>query len=93
MTIRPLRDLVAVRVDEPKKQTDGGVFIPEISQGTSSTGTVLAVGPGETVRGSVRSIALEPGDRIMFAKGVGTRIERAGEVTYLIQARDVLGKV
>ncbi len=93
MTIRPLRDLVAVRVDEPKKQTDGGIFIPEVSQGTSSVGTVLAVGPGETVKGTRRPIALRPGDRIMFARGIGTRIERAGEVTYLIPARDVLGKV
>jgi chaperonin GroES len=93
MSIRPLRDLVAVRVDEPKKQTDGGVLIPAAHQGSSSTGTVLSVGPGETVKGELKPIDLRPGDRIMFARGVGTRIERDGEVTHLIPARDVLGRL
>lgn len=61
-TIRPLKDSVLVKQDDPKEKTEGGIFLIDSNDRKlhDDLGTVLAVGPKV---GGVRV-----GDRVMFSR-------------------------
>lgn len=58
--MKPLRDLVLVKADKPKNQTDSGFFLVENWKTLPLTGKVLAVGPLVT--------SVKKGDTIGFAR-------------------------
>lgn len=68
--LTPLKNKVLVQKDEPKKETEEGILIPEIAQEKDAVihGTVLAVGPN--LKEPVKA-----GDRILFGKHDGFAID------------------
>jgi chaperonin GroES len=76
MKFKPLNKRVLVKLDEVKKQTESGIFIPESAQNDFSTGKVIAVGN--------EALLVKDGDKIMFAHTVGVDIEVDGEKLRLI---------
>lgn len=76
MKFKPLNKRVLVKLDEQKKQTESGIFIPESAQNDFSTGKVKAVGN--------EAVLVKAGDKIMFAHTVGIDIEIDGETFRLI---------
>lgn len=60
MAYKPLWDYVLIDVDEIKKQTDSGFFIPSSSKEVPPIGTVVAIGPD--------CKAIKVGDKVIFAR-------------------------
>lgn len=100
--IEPLSDRVLVRPDDSalKKKTTL-IEIPDTVDDRYNLaqvmGTLIAAGPvawGEEKRLYGKDVAVQPGERVMFAKFAGTQIKGADGVTYrLIYDRDVTAKV
>jgi len=76
MKFKPLNRRVLVKLDEQKRQTESGIYIPESAQNDFSTGKVKAVGN--------EAVLVKAGDKIMFANTVGIDIEIDGETFRLI---------
>ena len=88
-----LRDLVMVYPIKAKQQTDTGIIVTAIDPNQPMEGLVLAVGPGEKVKGEVKTIPVEYGDRIVFVKADAREIKYEGDTFLVIKAHDILCKV
>lgn len=52
----PLEDRIVVRPDEAKKQTEGGIIIPDNAQQRPACGEIIAVGPGKLADPTLKKI-------------------------------------
>ena len=82
---QPSPERVAVRRVESKKQTAGGIFIPEAAQEKQTVAVVVAVGE------KVEHLRVE--DRVIFGKYTGTEITVGEQALVVMDAKDVLGVV
>ena len=83
--IEPKADRIVIKVDTVETTTASGIIIPDSAQDRSHTAEVVAIGPGvfNTYTGKRREIDVSVGDRIMFSKYTGTKVE-VDDVEYLI---------
>jgi chaperonin GroES len=51
MILIPFEDRVTIKQDEARKETEGGVIIPDNVQKKPQMGTIIAVGPGKPDKG------------------------------------------
>ena len=65
--MKPTRDIVLIRADEPRKQTESGLFLNEDWKTLPLNGEVLAVGPLVT--------NVEVGDRVVFERYASVILE------------------
>lgn len=82
MTLTPINDLVLVRMDNRKAESDGGIAIPEFSQTTETWGEVARV--GNTCE------RLREGDSVYVPSHLGTHIVLDGIDYVLIQESKIL---
>lgn len=88
--LSPLSNRVVVKRDEAETKTPGGLFIPETAKEKACFGTVLFVGRGKVLdNGQLREPQVKPGDRVLFAKYVGTEVELEGD-KLLVMSEDEL---
>jgi chaperonin GroES len=87
--IRPLGDGVIV---EPVDVTEkvGGVFLPQTALKRSNEGTVVALGPGLYDNGKRVPIDLVIGDRVLYLRMAGYKIEVNGKNLIACSERDIL---
>ena len=99
-TCDPFLDRVVVKRDMPKKQTEGGILLPEsVTNKKQQTGTVIRVGPG--LRGSSGlPIALDkqPGDRVIITGYAGLEVQgdsfsSAGDEYVMLRDEDVVARL
>lgn len=94
MKFRPLHDRILVKRIQAETRSAGGLIIPDTAKEKPLEGEVIAVGPGRRMDdGSVRAVALEPGDRILFGKYAGDEIKLDGEEHVIVREDDVLAVV
>ncbi len=85
-TIKPLGDIVLVRVDPPQKATESGILIKEDWKSLPPTGTVVAMG-----RNIPATIPLVVGDRVIFERysavmlSEDLRLCKAGNILAVIE--------
>ena len=80
MSIRPLQDRVVVRRTEEETKSAGGIVIPDSAAEKPSQGEVIAVGPGKKLdNGSIQSVDLKSGDKILFGQYSGSTVKIDGE--------------
>jgi chaperonin GroES len=92
MKIRPLGDRVLVSRVSPEAMSAGGIVIPETAKQAPTEAIVMAIGEGRLLDdGSIRPLAVKPGDRILFGKYIGTEIELDGEKLLMMGETDILG--
>ena len=92
MNIRPLQDRVLVRRIDVDEKTAGGIIIPDSAQEKPAEGKVLAVGPGgRDEDGSVHSLDVSKGDRVLFGKFGGTEVKLDGEELLIMKESDIMG--
>ncbi|MFZ9885852.1 MAG: hypothetical protein ACO3ON_10445 [Ilumatobacteraceae bacterium] len=84
MTLTPINDLVLVRMDDRKSQSDGGIAIPQRAQQTETWGTVASVGPTCEM--------VSDGDSVYVPSHLGTHIVLLGIDYILIQESKLLAK-
>ncbi len=92
MTFRPLHDRVLVRrLDAPEK-TAGGIIIPDNAREKPQEGEIVAAGIGNRSEdGTVVSLDVKAGDKILFGKWSGTEVKIDGEDLIIMKESDVLG--
>ena len=84
----PLGDRVIVRRDDAEEKTKGGILLPSGSQEKPREGVVITVGPGRiTEHGDLIPMAVEKGQRIMFAKWM----EYGHRENVIVRESDIIG--
>jgi len=94
MSIRPLQDRVVVRRLEEETKSAGGIVIPDSAAEKPSQGEVLAVGPGKKLdNGSVQTVDLNVGDKILFGQYAGSTVKVDGEELLIMNESEVFGVI
>lgn len=92
--LRPIGDRILVEVAEVKKQTEGGIFIPEQSQQKPTEGKVISVGEGyHNSEGKWIAPLVKEGDVILFGKYAGTEVTYDSKSYLIMRNEDILGIV
>lgn len=92
MQIRPLYDRLVVRRIEQKESIQNGIIIPDTAKEKPQEAEVVAVGRGKRLEdGSVVSLDVKVGDRILFGKYSGSDIKLDGEEYLILREDEVLG--
>lgn len=94
MEIRPLHDRVIVKRVEEEAKTKGGIIIPDTAKEKPIEGMVVAVGNGIVQKnGSVRTLEVKKGDRVLFGKYSGTEIKIDGTEHLIMREDDILAVI
>jgi len=89
--LKPLNDNLIVKPLMQETQTSSGIFIPETGEKKPGQGEVIAVGPGLTKDdGSIKSMSVAVGDKILFRKYSPDDFEINGEKVLVLSEKDVL---
>ena len=92
MNIRPLYDRLVVRRIEQKETIQSGIIIPDTAKEKPQEGEVVAAGRGKRLDdGTVVSLDVKVGDRILFGKYGGNDIKIDGEEYLILREDEVLG--
>jgi len=94
MKVRPLQDRLLVRRIEEQERTKGGIIIPDTAKERPLEGEVLAVGNGKRLEdGTLVSLDVKKGDRVLFGKYSGTEIKVDGVEHLILREEEVLGVI
>ena len=85
MKVKPIGDRVLLSIEEVEEKTKGGLYIPQTAQEKTQTGAVVAVGDDKDV------ITVKKGDKVLYAKYMGSDVEIDNEKYVIIKESDVLG--
>jgi chaperonin GroES len=92
MKFRPLYDRVLVKRIEEQETTRSGIIIPDSAQEKPQEAEVIAVGNGKRLEnGTMVTLDVKVGDRILFGKYSGNEIKVDGEEFLIMREEDVLG--
>lgn len=88
--IEMMTNYIAVKRDEPKEQTSGGLFLSRKED--QWMGTVRHVGPGprDEKTGEFQPMDVKPGDRILFMRHGTDTLHEGGEKLDLMRIDKVL---
>lgn len=88
--IIPRGKFVLIRPDDVDKKTESGIIIPDnAEQETKDYGVVIAIGDpllNET-------FDLDIGDRVIYSKYAGERLDEGGEILILIDESEIIAKL
>jgi chaperonin GroES len=94
MKIRPLHDRVIVKRLEEDRTSAGGIAIPDTAAEMPNHGKIVAVGKGKILEnGHVRPTGVEVGDKILFGKYGGTKVQVEGEHLMVMLEEDVMAVI
>lgn len=92
--LRPLDDNIVIKPAPAEEKTAGGIVLPDAAQEKPLKGTVVAVGPGRTLKSGKR---LEPcvktGDTVIFGRYAGNDIKIDGVEHKIMREAELLAKV
>ena len=92
MQIRPLYDRLVVRRIEQTESVQNGIIIPDTAKEKPQEAEVMAVGRGKRLEdGTVASLDVKVGDRILFGKYSGSEIKLDGQEYLILREDEVLG--
>ena len=91
MNLRPTGNRIVVERTETEHTTPGGIVLADVSKQPTSTGVILAVGPGSRDgNGVMRKIDLGTGDKILFRPGSGVEHKLPNKTVVIMNEGDVL---
>jgi len=94
VNFRPMDDRVLVRPCEAEEKTTGGIILPDAAQEKPQRGTVIAVGPGKTLKTGKRAeMALAIGDEVFYGRYSGTEVEFDAETLVVVRESDILAVI
>src|SRR3984957_13070275 len=92
MSFRPLHDRVVVRRLDAEEKTAGGIIIPDTAKEKPSQGEIVAVGPGgRDEAGKLIPIALQVGERVLFANWSGTEVKIDAKALLIMKESAIMG--
>ncbi|NMM36486.1 MAG: co-chaperone GroES [Glaciimonas sp.] len=94
MNLRPLHDRVIVKRLDQETKTASGIVLPEAAAEKPDQGEVLAIGNGKILEdGSVRTLAVKVGDRVLFGKYSGQTVKVDGDELLVMREEDIMAVV
>ena len=93
MKIRPLGEMVVLKMIEAEETTKSGIVLPGSAKEKPQMAEVIAVGPGGIVEGKELKMELKVGDKVIARKYAGTEIKLEGQEYIVLRQADVLGIV
>lgn len=87
MKIKPLADRVLIKMENEDTQKVGSLFIPQSAQEKTNIGVVAEIGDDKDV------ITVKIGDKVMYDKYAGTKLEADGEEYLVVRIADVIAVV
>ena len=95
MKLRPILDRVAVKREEPKNITSGGVVLPESREDKKTNiGQVIAIGPGDFLKNGERQpMEVAVGETVLFCDFHTTQDHRIGDDIVILDQEDILAVV
>lgn len=105
MQIKPLNDWAVIVPSEAAERTAGGLYIPDAAKEKPAEGVVEAIGPGALEEESWKDkkekgkkkerkfvpTTVKPGERVLYERYAGTKIEVGGVERVLVRERSILG--
>ena len=89
--IKPLQDIVVLKMVENEETTKSGILIAANAKEKSQVAIVIAVGPGGNVDGKEITMEVKENDKVVVAKYAGTEIKIDGEEYTIVKQSDILG--
>ena len=90
----PLTDHIVLKPVEQEEITASGIVIPDSAKEKPQHGHVVAVGPGKlNEAGTMETIDLKEGDRILYQKYTGQEITVEKQEYIVIRFQDVLARL
>ena len=93
MTLKPLADLVVVKLVEAEETTKAGIILTSASKEKSQIAEVVAVGPGGLVDGKEIVMTVKVGDKVITSKYSGTEVKCDGVEYNIVRQSDILAIV
>ncbi|MBE5812919.1 MAG: co-chaperone GroES [Clostridiales bacterium] len=93
MKIRPLGEMVVVKMTEAEETTKSGIVLPGTAKEKPQMAEVIAVGPGGIVEGKEIKMEVKVGDKVIARKYAGTEIKLEGQEYIVLRQADILGIV
>lgn len=93
MKIRPLGEMVVVKMTEAEETTKSGIVLPGSAKEKPQMAEVIAVGPGGIVDGKEVKMEVKVGDKVIARKYAGTEIKLEGQEYIVLRQADILGIV
>lgn len=92
--IDPIGNFVILEREEVKERTEGGLFIPDSSKGSSIQAKVRAAGPGMIVNGGTFvPTTVKDGDTVIVDKIAGFEIEDGGKKYLVVRETEIIAIV
>ncbi len=89
--ITPLYDRVLIKRTESEQTSAGGIIIPDTAQEKTQIGIVESAGEGKVNQdGSIRSLKVKKGDKVLFGKFSGTEVEFEGQEYLILREEEIL---
>jgi chaperonin GroES len=85
LALEPLDDHVVVQPSDEESETRLGLIIPASAETECRTGVVTAVGAEAT--------GVEPGDKVLFAKGAGYEVRLGGSAVRVMRRSELIARV
>ena len=93
MKIRPLGEMVVVKMTEAEETTKTGILLTAAAKEKPQIAEVVAVGPGGIVDGNEVCMTVKVGDKVVTSKYSGTEIKLDGEEFVIVRIGDILAVV
>ena len=94
MALKPLADRIVVKQIEAQEKTKSGLVLPDTAKEKPQEAKVVAVGTGRLLDdGSVKTLEVKNGDRVLYGKYSGTEVSIGGEDYLILREEDVLAIV
>ena len=93
MTLKPLADRVVIKRLEAEETTKGGIILTAAAKEKPDLSVVVAVGPGGLVDGKEVTMILNPRDKVITSKYMGTEVKIDGEQLTIVKQSDVVAIV
>lgn len=93
MNLIPLHDNVLVRRHEAEDTSAGGILLAASAVDKPKLGTVVAVGKGKLVKGTLREMKVAEGDTVLFGKNSGYEVKVGDEKLLMMPEDEIYGTV
>ena len=93
MKIKPLADIVVLKLVEAEEKTKSGLILTASAQEKPQIAEVVAVGPGGIVDGVEVAMTVKVGDKVITSKYSGTEVKCDGVEYTIVKQSDILAIV
>lgn len=93
MKLTPLHDNVLVRRHDKEDTSAGGIILAASAVEKPRLGTVVAVGPGKTVKGKFQESIVKEGDTVLFGKTSGYEVKVGDEKLLMMPEGEIYATI